>query len=103
MEICKIYFQQEYGFEKIVLENNFLKVSIFPAYGAKIWDIIYKPKDYNFLYHHPRVEPRTPVFGMPVDNWWCGGMDECLPTGWACEFEGENLTDLGEVWSLPWA
>lgn len=29
-------------------------------------------------------------------------MDECLPTGWACEYKGENLPDLGELWSLPW-
>ena len=65
MKGCKISFEERYGFKTIVLENEFLKISLFPEYGAKIWDVIYKPKEYNFLYHHPRVEPRTPV----SSNW----------------------------------
>ncbi len=99
---CRTSREKRYGFETIMLENDLVKISLFPEYGAKIWDFIYKPICHNFLYHHPRVEPRTPVFGMPVDNWWCGGIDECLPTGWACEYKGENLPDLGELWPLPW-
>lgn len=54
------------------------------------------------LYHNPRVEIRQPVFGVNVDNWWHGGIDECIPTGAPCRYKGEDYLYLGELWSLPW-
>lgn len=90
------------GFQVAVLENEHLKATVIPAIGGKLHELIYKPLDRDLLFHHPRVEVRQPVFGANVDNWWTGGIDDVLPTGHACELNGEEFPFLGEVWSLPW-
>lgn len=90
------------GFRALTLENELLRVTVVPDVGAKIHELFYKPLGRDLLYHHPRVELRAPVFGVSVDNWWTGGIDEALPTGHPCTVEGENLPFLGEAWSLPW-
>jgi galactose mutarotase-like enzyme len=90
------------GFDACILENELLRATVIPAVGAKIYELVYKPLGRDLLYHHPRVELRSPVFGGNVDNWWSGGIDDAIPTGHACEVDGEELPFLGEVWSLPW-
>jgi hypothetical protein len=42
------------------------------------------------------------VFGVNVDNWWTGGVDDVVPTGHPCTVGGEDLPFLGELWSVPW-
>lgn len=90
------------GFQVAVLENEYLKATVVPAVGGKLHELIYKPLGRDLLFHHPRVELRQPVFGANVDNWWTGGIDDALPTGHACELDGEELPFLGEACSLPW-
>ncbi|MHB1535347.1 MAG: aldose epimerase family protein [Acidimicrobiales bacterium] len=91
------------GFRACVLENDVLRVTVIPEIGAKVHEMVFKPADRDLLYHHPRVALRAPVFGVNVDDWWTGGIDDVIPTGHACTFEGEELPYLGEVWSLPWS
>ena len=86
----------------IILENACLKVSILPDVGSRIFELIYKPSDRDFLYHHPRVEIRAPVFGANFDNYWTGGIDEAIPSCHACSYEGEDYGNLGEGWALSW-
>jgi hypothetical protein len=90
------------GLKTVILENEFIRATVLADFGAKIHEFIYKPSNHDFMYHHPRVECRPPVFGVNVDNWWTGGMDEAIPTGHPCTFKGEEYPFLGEVWSLPW-
>jgi galactose mutarotase-like enzyme len=90
------------GLDAVILENSLLRVSVLPALGAKVLEFIDKRTDRDLLYHHPRTEPRPPVFGANVDNWWSGGIDEAAPTGHPCTVDGEDLPFLGELWSLPW-
>lgn len=91
------------GVGACILENRRVRCTVLPEVGAKIYQLIHKGADRDLLYHHPRVELRTPVFGANVDNWWTGGIDDAVPTGHACLVDGEELPFLGEVWSLPWA
>lgn len=100
---CTITDKWSYlGMKTVILENELIKATILVDFGAKIHEFIYKPINRDFMYHHPRVECRTPVFGVNVDNWWTGGMDEAIPTGHPCTYKGEDYPFLGEVWSLPW-
>lgn len=89
--------------QTVILENEYLKISILIDFGAKIFEFIHKPTDRDFMYHNPRVECRTPVYGVNVDNWWTGGIDEAIPTGHVSIYKGEEYPYLGEVWSLPWS
>jgi galactose mutarotase-like enzyme len=86
----------------LVLENDQIRATVLPDYGCKIFEFIVKRADRDMLYHNPRVEIRPPVYGVNVDNWWHGGIDECIPTGQPCLYKGEEYPNLGEVWSLPW-
>lgn len=100
---CTITDKWSYsGMKTVILENELIKATVLVDFGAKIHEFIYKPYNHDFMYHHPRVECRTPVFGVNVDNWWSGGMDEAIPTGHPCTYKGEEYPFLGEVWSLPW-
>lgn len=104
MSTTRISFDWAYrGFGTCILENEFLKVTIVPEVGAKVHEMIFKPSDRDLLFHHPRVELRSPVFGQNADDWWTGGIDDVLPTGHPCTVDGEELPFLGEVWSLPWS
>lgn len=67
------------GFKTVILENELIRATVLPDLGAKIHELIYKPSDHDFMYHHPRVECRVPVFDVNVDDWWTGGMDEAIP------------------------
>ena len=87
----------------IVLENARLRLTLLPELGAKIYDLILKPADRNFLWHNPRLEPRRPVYGQNFDDWWCGGWDEVFPTCDVSTYQGERYPYLGELWSLPWS
>jgi len=89
-------------FEVIFLENEHLRVGVLPQIGAKIFQMVDKRLDADLLFHHPRVEERTPVFGANVDNWWSGGIDDAFPTGHPCLVDGEELPFLGELWSMAW-
>jgi len=90
------------GMRAVVLENADLRVTVLTDYGAKVLEFRLKHKARDLLYHNPRVEIRTPVYGVNVDNWWHGGIDECIPNCHPSSYRGEEYPNLGEVWSLPW-
>lgn len=91
------------GLDALILENGRLRVTVLPALGAKLYDLILTPADRNFLWHNPRLEPRLPVFGQNFDDWWSGGWDEVFPTCDVSTYGGETYPYLGELWSLPWS
>ena len=90
------------GFKTIILENEEARLTVLPEYGAKILEFVLKKRDKDLMYHNPRVEIRTPVYGVNVDNWWHGGFDECIPTNQPSTYRGEEYPFLGELWPLTW-
>jgi hypothetical protein len=90
------------GVRTLAIENRWLRATVLPDVGAKIYDLIYKPTSRNLLWHNPRIAPQSyPVEGI-FDNYWCGGWDDCFPTCDACDYEGERYPSLGELRSLHW-
>src|SRR5689334_8202181 len=87
----------------IQLENEWLEVSVLPEVGAKLYDLLWKPSNRNFLWHNPRILPQTFAIEANFDNYWCGGWDEGFPTCDACEYKGESYPNLGELRSLRWS
>ena len=90
-----------HGLQALILENEYLRVTILPELGGKIWSIISKPHDREMLWHHPRMTPRQAPFGATYDNWFSGGWDDIFPNDFPVEIDGELWPDHGEIWSLP--
>ena len=85
------------GIPGVVLENDFLRASIVPEVGGKIYELTWKALDWNVLWQNPRV----PLQPFPVEaamgDFWTGGWDDIYPTCDACEFGGLRYPGLGEL------
>jgi len=86
----------------VELENNWLKLSILPDVGAKIYDLISKRTGRNLLWHNPRIAPQPYPIEGNFDNYWCGGWDDGFPTCDECDHGGEHYPNLGELRSVRW-
>lgn len=91
-----------HGLRAIELENDWLRLSILPEVGGKIFDLVWKATGRNFLWHNPRIAPQPYPIEGNFDNYWCGGWDEGFPTCDECDFRGEHYPNLGELRSLRW-
>jgi hypothetical protein len=87
----------------VVLENNLLRVVVMPDLGAKIWQITYKPRGKDLLWHHPRLKPRKLGLHAAYDDNFFGGWDELYPNDEAELIGDEMFPDHGEIWTLPWS
>jgi galactose mutarotase-like enzyme len=87
----------------ILIENDFLRVTVLPGIGAKIFDLIHRPTGFNFLWHNPRIEPQPYPIEANFDNYWCGGWDDAFPTCETCTYRGEQYPNLGELRSIAWS
>jgi len=86
----------------IVVENEFLRLTVLPELGAKIYDIVHKGTGRNILWHNPRVRPRKVPFGSRFDDVWSGGWDEIFPNDAESVVDSERFPDMGEAWALEW-
>jgi galactose mutarotase-like enzyme len=97
----------EHGLTRLTLENDELRVQVWPEVGGKISSVQYVPGKHEFLLQpsQPAEPYRIPGYGAPFKD-FNSGFDECLPTVAACRYPGGNFTgelpDHGEVWSVPW-
>jgi hypothetical protein len=75
----------------LVLENDYLKVSILPQVGGRIYELIYKGTGNNELYRNPVLKPNR--WGPDEQDWWlaAGGIEWGLP-----------VEEHGYEWGIPW-
>jgi hypothetical protein len=80
-------------FPAIVLENDWVKVTLVPEYGGRILSILYKPTGHEELYQNPVGAPYGYMGGSFYYNWLMvfGGIFPTLA-------EPEH----GKAWLLPW-
>lgn len=90
-----------HGLRALIVENRYLRVTVLPELGGKIWSIVSKRHDREMLWHNPRVLPRPAHYGATYDNWFCGGWDDVFPNDFPVDIDGDPYPDHGEVWSLP--
>ncbi len=81
-------------FNTIILENEFLKLTLVPEFGGRIVSMIYKPTGHEQLYLNP--------VGAPYGWWWTG----TFYYNWLMIYGGifPTLTEPehGKSWLLPW-
>ena len=102
MSACALKLWRYRGLQTVTLENEHLRVDLFPGAGAKIYNLFYKPKNLQLLWHHPQLEPGAVTLGASYDDNFSGGWDELFPNDAPTEFQGRNLPDHGELWCQPW-
>ena len=90
-----------HGFSALALENEQMRVVIVPDLGAKIVSLYDKTHRHEWLVPPMRPLKQT-TYGADFVSQDMSGWDEMMPTIVACSFEGANLPDHGEVWSIPW-
>jgi galactose mutarotase-like enzyme len=91
-----------------VLENESLKITALPEWGSKIASIVYKPFEYELLWQNPGLHFKKADYAAPYPEGEFAGFDEMFPTISRCYYEdppwqGTEMPDHGEVWSLPWS
>jgi len=79
------------NYELLVLENDYLRVTLLPELGGRIYQMIFKPTGHNELYQNPVIKPTH--WGPPEQGWWLavGGIEWCLP-----------VEEHGYEWGEPW-
>ncbi len=77
------------NYRLIVLENRYVKLSVLPQLGGRLYEAIYKPTGHDELYRNPVVKPAP----FSDKGWWLGvgGME------WAAPTEEHGLMEY-----LPW-
>jgi len=66
-------------FNGIIMENEYLQLTVLPELGGRIYKGVFKPTGHNQFYQNPVLKPTR--WGPLEQNWWlaAGGMEWCLP------------------------
>ena len=91
-----------HGLKTILLENRYLRLTILPEAGGKIWQITYRPLDEPLLWNNPGIPPRRQAIHARYDDVWSGGWDELFPNDEAGMGLEDLLPDHGELWTGEW-
>jgi uncharacterized protein YraI len=78
-------------YEMVVLENEYLRITLLPELGGRIYQVIYKPTGNNELYQNPVLKPSP--WGPPEQGGWlaAGGIEWGLP-----------VEEHGYAWGDKW-
>jgi hypothetical protein len=107
---CRIYEYQHRGLTHLSLENELICVTVIPDKGSDITELIFKPKDINFMWRAPgggvretaKLIPTTQsVLGNNLD-YYEGGWHESFPGGGPYESGGMQQGLHGEACLVPW-
>lgn len=80
-------------YELLVLENEYLQVSILPELGGRIWQVVHKPTGDTMFYQNSVVKPSP--WGPASQLGWLavGGLEWALPVN-------EHGYDWGTTWPV---
>lgn len=86
-------FTVDGSYTRLTLENDYLRISILPDLGGRVYEMIFKPTGHNEFYQNPVIKP-TPWGRAEQGYGWlaAGGLEWCLP-----------LEEHGYEWGVPWA
>ena len=80
------------SYTRLTLENNWLRVSLLPELGGRVYEMIFKPTGNNELYRNTVIKPTH--WGPSEQGWWlaAGGLEWGLP-----------VEEHGYESALPWS
>ncbi|MEW5956473.1 MAG: DUF5107 domain-containing protein [Chloroflexota bacterium] len=80
------------AYTRLNLENSYVRLSLLPELGGRVYEFVFKPTGHNEFYQNPVIKP-TP-WGRPEQGYrWlaAGGLEWGLP-----------LEEHGYEWGIPW-
>jgi hypothetical protein len=90
------------GHPALVLENRHLRAAIVPALGGRVWTLDDVMRNRQWIWHRDGVPLAACAPGAQYDDVWAGGWEELFPNDAAGRFEGRDLPDHGEWWTMAW-
>ncbi|MEO6436443.1 MAG: hypothetical protein ABIP55_11890 [Tepidisphaeraceae bacterium] len=90
----------------VTIENDSIRIEVWPTIGGKVSSIIDKADKFELLFNYPDELPTAPVYDAPYGNSWLAGWDECFPAVAPGPYVGHpynavNIPDHGELWGIP--
>ena len=93
----------------VTMENEMLRCTFLVDLGCDVIELLYNPKDVDFLWHRP-LRARNPdgftptsYNARPFFDHYAGCWQELFPHASApAHYAGADLGFHGEVWGLPW-
>jgi hypothetical protein len=89
-------------FDSLVLESALVRATILPALGGRVWELEDRERHRQWIWHRDDVPLAAVPMGSCYDDVWAGGWEELFPNDAPGGFEGRDLPDHGEWWTLPW-
>ncbi len=82
------------SFRAVLLENRYLRLTILPELGGRLYECFFKPAGQNLLYRNPVLKPTAWGPLAREQNWWlaAGGMEWAFP-----------VNEHGYEWGVPWS
>ncbi len=92
--------------QPVEIENEHVKLEVWPQFGGKVASIIDKADNYDLLYEFPAELPEGPRYNRNYGDGWFGGWDECFPAVGKGPYprhpyDGIQVPDHGELWGIP--
>jgi hypothetical protein len=91
------------GFDVYTLRSEVVEISVVPGMGAKITSLKSLRSGREWMWR--AYDPPRFFLNRPEDSFAQSpliGVDECVPSVGACEWNGRKIADHGEVWFMPW-
>ncbi len=90
------------GYHAIVISNNKLRAVVLPELGGRVWELEDRARGRKWIWHRDDVPLRKAQTGACYDDVWAGGWEELFPNDAPCRFDGRDLPDHGEWWTMSW-
>jgi hypothetical protein len=90
----------------VTIENQALRLEVYPHFGGKVHSIVDKADEYELLFDFPAEFPTTCQYDQPYPSSYYAGWDECFPAVGpgpypTHPYKGIGVPDHGEAWALP--
>ncbi len=85
-------------YRRLILQNRYLRVTLLPDLGGRVYELVFLPSGNNVLYRNPVVKPtRWGPTDPPGANWWLavGGIEWGFPVD-------EHGYEFGVPWAYRW-
>ncbi len=92
--------------QPITIENDALRVQVYPDFGGKVASVVDKDDGYDLMFSYAHTPPTKPLYDIGYGDGWYAGWDECFPGIAPGEYPqypyaGVKVADHGELWGIP--